>query len=91
MAVTQEKRPSRSIGDASQQAVEAAVKRLTEAGLSRIEALRKIDTALYEVVAKLNSVGIGETARYRNMNIYAGKTLDDEQFAAAAGGGTGGE
>lgn len=62
-----------SMADAS---VEAAVRRLVEAGMSREHALKRIDKTLYDVVHMLNSAGIGWTSNLRKMNISAGMKLN---------------
>ena len=65
--------PKPSMADAS---VEAAVRRLGEAGVSREHALKKIDQTLYQVLHKLNGCGIGWTSNLRQMNIVAGMKLN---------------
>ena len=72
--------PKPSMADAS---VEAAVRRLEEAGMSRAHALKKIDDSLYKVLHTLNVCGIGWTSNLRQMNICAGMKLNDLRVAEA--------
>lgn len=69
-----------SLADSS---VEAAVRRLGEAGQSRMEALKNIDKALYDSLNLLNGVGIGLTSQLRQMSIMTGMKINSLRVKAA--------
>jgi hypothetical protein len=83
MTKTEVFRPVKVTGTAADQAVEAAVRRLTASGLSRKAALTLIDQTLYNVLGLLNGCGIGETSRFRQMNLSAGMKLNAIKVAEA--------
>lgn len=79
-AVTNQGRTGATDVDAS---VEAAVRRLVSAGMSREHALKRIDDTLYKVLQLLGQAGIGGTSKMRQMNISAGMKLNALQVEDA--------
>lgn len=71
--------PARTSG--ADEAVEAAVRRLMEAGKTRTAALATIDGNLYKALHLLNSAGIGRSSHLRQMSLSSGMKLNAELVA----------
>ena len=83
MAETEIASPDRTAANIAGNSVEAAVRRLTEVGMSREHALKKIDQTLYQVIHQLNGAGIGWTSNLRQMALSAGMKLNEIGVARA--------
>lgn len=78
-----QEKPLRGAAKNADSGVEAAVFRLTQLGMPRDEALRRIDKTLAEVLAMLATVGVGGTSYLRQMNLAAGMKLNALRVAEA--------
>lgn len=63
--------------------VETAVRRLSETGISREEALTMINSSLHDVLGILNLICIGNTSILRQMSLAAGTKLNALRVEAA--------
>lgn len=63
--------------------VEMAVRRLSEAGISREEALTMINDSLYNVLGILNLICLGNTSILRQMSLAAATKLNAIKVAVA--------